>query len=203
MVNKILIVSNAQNDFVTGSMAVPGARDAVNTIARILGKFDAIIYTQDWHHRHHCSFDTQGGTKPQHCVANSTGAQIIQYLPMQLGDIPIKTVRKGRHRYCDNYSDFWDNNNEYETELRGVLSNMSTDAEMKLYICGFLTEGCVRNTVHDAIRNYPNVVVIEDACRGREETSVDRAMEQMSAEGAMLLPSTCIVDHTPAAALIT
>ena len=204
MTNKVLIVVDAQNDFVEGAMAVPGARNAINVIARILGKFDAIVYTQDWHHRNHCSFTAQGGTKPQHCVANSTGAQINQYLPMLLGDIPVKTVQRGRHRHVEGYSAFWDYNQEHETTLGNLLSNLAIrNTPMKLYICGLGTEGCVLNTMMDAVQNYPDIVIIEDACRGRDEDRAQRALEAMAEAGAMILPSACIVDHTPAVELVT
>jgi nicotinamidase/pyrazinamidase len=193
VINKLLIVVDAQVDFVSGAMAVPGAKEAVAIIARMLGKFNSVFYTQDWHPRNHCSFIKEGGLWVRHCVANSTGSRIVSSLPLALGDIHVDTVRKGSHRYVDSYSAFWDDNHEYQTEMAAKIQRRAiADVPMKLYICGFATEYCVKATVVDALSEYNDVTVIDDACRGVDKDKADQALEEMADKGAMIIPSTLL-----------
>jgi nicotinamidase/pyrazinamidase len=60
----VLIVVDVQNDFVSGSLAIPGARDIVPVINRLVAGFAHVIVTQDWHPRGHISFaSTHAGAK--------------------------------------------------------------------------------------------------------------------------------------------
>lgn len=63
-----LIIIDPQNDFVKGSLAVPGAEEAMNNIIKFIEdhKQDLgyIAVTLDWHPLSHCSFKEFGGTWP-------------------------------------------------------------------------------------------------------------------------------------------
>ena len=61
---KILLVVDAQRDFIDGSLAVPGAEAIIPEINRIKGGFDNVYFTLDWHPKDHCSFKGNGGTWP-------------------------------------------------------------------------------------------------------------------------------------------
>ena len=77
MAKKLLLVIDAQYDFIFGSLAVNGADKMMEDLASYIkdsGKgYESIIATADWHPITHCSFKENGGEWPMHCVAYSNG----------------------------------------------------------------------------------------------------------------------------------
>ena len=61
----VLLIVDPQNDFITGSLPVPGAAAAMDYITAWTrehhAEYDAIIITMDQHPADHCSFEVQGG----------------------------------------------------------------------------------------------------------------------------------------------
>lgn len=55
-----LVIVDPQNDFINGSLAVPGAEKAINNTIEFIKKhkedLDYIAITADWHPYDHCSF---------------------------------------------------------------------------------------------------------------------------------------------------
>ena len=66
-----LLAVDVQNDFVTGSLSVPNAREIIPIINESTSKFDTVIYSRDAHREGHPSFKAQGGPWPDHCVIDS------------------------------------------------------------------------------------------------------------------------------------
>ena len=55
--NEALLVIDVQNDFCPdGALAVAGGDDIVPGVNALMGEFDAVILTQDWHPAGHSSF---------------------------------------------------------------------------------------------------------------------------------------------------
>src|ERR1044071_7578910 len=74
-----LVVVGVQNDFLPGgALAVPHGDEVVPVLNRYLARFGEhklpIFATRDWHPANHCSFRTQGGPWPRHCVMYTYGA---------------------------------------------------------------------------------------------------------------------------------
>ena len=71
-----LIVVDVQNDFVSGTLAVPGAKDIIENVNAHIAAADnkdaPIFFTKDWHMPKHPSFKEQGGPWPPHCVTRVT-----------------------------------------------------------------------------------------------------------------------------------
>ena len=104
-----LIVVDMQNDFMPGGpLGVPGGRDVIPLINRLMDRADLVVATQDWHPRRHGSFaSNQGGRQPgdvielaglaqvlwpDHCVQGTAGADLVDGLEVT----PISAVvRKG------------------------------------------------------------------------------------------------------------
>ncbi|GMU73682.1 MAG: isochorismatase family protein [Burkholderiales bacterium] len=67
-----LLVVDVQNDFVSGSLAVPGGAEAIAPLNAAMAAFAAagrpIVLSRDWHPADHRSFVQQGGPWPPHCV---------------------------------------------------------------------------------------------------------------------------------------
>ncbi|MCS6320258.1 MAG: isochorismatase family protein, partial [Nitrospira sp.] len=75
-----LIIVDVQNDFLSGgALAVPGGHEIIPPLQRYLFLFTErglpVFVTQDWHPPDHCSFHSQGGPWPRHCIAHTPGAQ--------------------------------------------------------------------------------------------------------------------------------
>jgi nicotinamidase/pyrazinamidase len=84
----LLIIVDPQNDFITGSLAVPGAVEAMDNLVDVLNtksvEFSSIIVTIDFHPFDHCSFKENGGEWPSHCIQYTEGAAIYQPLAYTL-----------------------------------------------------------------------------------------------------------------------
>ncbi len=82
-----LLIIDVQNDFLPGgSLSVPHGNN-------IIPKLNEYIYfslthqlpiyaTRDWHPVQHCSFHSQGGMWPAHCVAGTFGAEFPSALEL-------------------------------------------------------------------------------------------------------------------------
>lgn len=71
---KLLLIIDPQIDFITGTLPVPGAVDAMDSLAEYIRRnnsdYDRVIVTADRHPMRHCSFKAEGGKWPAHCVAD-------------------------------------------------------------------------------------------------------------------------------------
>lgn len=178
--NKVLIVVDMQNDFITGSLAVPNVEDIIPIVNDIILKFsnDTIIFTRDWHPK----FTTHFRRWPDHCVKDTWGAEFHKDLCYLDYDI---TVSKGTSITADGYSAF---EGTIPIESTNVsLHNMIEDYD-EVYICGLATDYCVKATALDAIKLGYNTFLIVDAIKGvKEDTSED--ILEMSKAGVKLCTS--------------
>lgn len=170
-----LILVDVQRDFCPGgALPVPDGDTVVPVINRILtlgGWFN--VATRDWHPPDHCSFQSQGGVWPIHCVAGTPGAEFHPGLDtLQVQHI----VSKATTKMIEAYSGF------QGTELAVLLMGRGI---RRVFVTGLATDYCVKATALDARRGGLKVVVLEDAIRGVEVKPGDcaRAMAEMSAAG--------------------
>ena len=168
-----LVVVDVQNDFVTGTLAVPGGDEVIAPLNRALGLFAErglpVLATRDWHPPDHCSFTAQGGPWPVHCVAGTEGADHHPGLMLPGGTIP---VLKATRPESDAYSGFSDTPLAAELRARGVR---------RVIVGGLATDYCVVNTVRDALSEGFEVIVLGDAIRAVDVHEGDGAR----AEGEM------------------
>ena len=77
---KLLLVIDAQRDFLEGSLSVEGAPQMMDRLADYIHQHDGDyllkVFTHDWHPYNHSSFQTNGGIWPVHCLQHSDGAGI-------------------------------------------------------------------------------------------------------------------------------
>ena len=63
--NKILLIVDPQIDFISGSLAVEGAKEKMDALANALLNddidCDCVMVTKDCHPFNHCSFKENGG----------------------------------------------------------------------------------------------------------------------------------------------
>lgn len=167
-----LVIVDVQNDFVTGSLAVPGAPAVMGPLGRAVDAFVErrlpIAATRDWHPADHASFRAQGGPWPPHCVAGTRGADYAPELELPAGTVHIY---KATTAAVDAYSGFQGTTLASDLRERGVA---------RLFVGGLATDYCVLNTVGDAIEQGFQVVVLADAIRAVNVRPGDGARAEAS-----------------------
>lgn len=169
-----LLVVDVQADFVSGSLAVPGAASIVPVLNRYIAEFERedlpVLATRDWHPVDHVSFVGHGGRWPAHCIARTSGASFAYGLHV---DQDTVVVSKGKSQGKEAYSGF------EGTDLARLLRMLHVK---RLFVGGLATDYCVLNTVRDALRLRYTVFLLEDAIRAVNAHPDDGA----DAERAML-----------------
>lgn len=200
---KTLIILDVQNDFLPqGALEVKDSDRIIPVINAILGKFELIVATQDWHPVNHKSFaSSHSGKKPfetvmsqgieqtlwpDHCVQGTFGAQFHPNLETR----PIEAIfRKGMDPDKDSYSGFYDNYHQKSTGLNGYLREKGAK---ELYFCGLCADICVYYSIKDAINKGFKCWLIEDATYPLDEVRFKQIKEELLQLGTVILKSTNI-----------
>jgi nicotinamidase/pyrazinamidase len=175
-----LLVVDVQHDFLPGgALAVPDGDVVVpvmNRYVEVAAQSGIPVFaSRDWHPRNHCSFRSQGGLWPPHCVADSEGAEFAPGLNLP-HDVVI--VSKAQKQDADAYSAFGGTDLDARLRSRGIL---------RLWVGGLATDYCVLETVLDARKAGYEVLFLEDASRAVEIEPGDgaRAVARMREAGAI------------------
>jgi len=158
----ILILVDCQNDFITGTMSVKGAKKAVENIKEYIklnkNNIEKIILTADWHPHNHCSFKKQGGLWPHHCVQFTPGAciepKLLKYI--QSHNIPYEVAMKGEYADMEEYGAFSDIAFISDLLIGEVyylddnLSPISINSD--IVICGIAGDYCVKETIKNLLK---------------------------------------------------
>ncbi|WP_456390083.1 bifunctional nicotinamidase/pyrazinamidase [Profundibacter sp.] len=195
-----LIIIDVQNDFCPGgALAVAEGDEIIARINAMMGDFDAIVLTQDWHSVGHSSFASSHAGKapyelinmpygpqvlwPDHCIKGSQGADFHGDLNSSAADM---IIRKGYDPAIDSYSAFFENDHKTPTGLEGYLRNRSITT---LTMVGLATDFCVQFSAVDAARLGFDVTVLEGACRAIDlDGSLASARAAMQDAGVKLEP---------------
>jgi nicotinamidase/pyrazinamidase len=171
-----LLVIDLQNDFCPGgALAVSEGNDIVDGINALMGRFDAVVLTQDWHPAGHSSFASSHEGKapydmiempygpqvlwPDHCIQGTRGSTFHPLLDTDRADI---IVRKGFNSSIDSYSAFFENDHETPTGLEGYLH---TRGIKDVTLVGLALDFCVNFSAVDAARLGFRTQVQADLCR--------------------------------------
>ena len=202
MSKRALIVVDMQEDFMPeGPLGVPGGREIIKPINRLMRRFDLVVATQDWHPADPGSFavnhpgrrvgdvvDLDGVEQilwPVHCVQNSPGAEFVKRLSLRRIH---RVVRKGTDPSVDSYSGFFDNGRKQATGLERILRDEEVE---EVAVVGVATDYCVKYTALDAVDLGFRTLLVEDACRGVDLNSgdVEHAIEEMMSAGVRVVTS--------------
>jgi nicotinamidase/pyrazinamidase len=180
-VPEALVIVDFQNDFTPGgALAVPDGdaiAPALNELAAS-DRFDLVVATRDWHPPEHSSFAAQGGLWPEHCVAESDGAQLHPGLDAALVDV---VVDKGTDPATEGYSGF------DGTDLASLLRDRGID---RVTVAGLATDYCVRATALDALKAGFAVTVDDRASRGIDPDGTASALDDVRAAGGVIAGSS-------------
>jgi len=183
--DSVLVLVDIQNDFCPGgALAVREGDQVVPVANRLIPRFPVVVTTQDWHPADHCSFKTQGGPWPPHCVQGSRGAEL--HPDLDQSRITFH-VRKAFTRHADSYSEFAGADGQGRS-----LDDLLRKHEVKrLYVVGLATDYCVRATVLDGLQHGYEVFVITDGIRAVNVHPDDgaKALAEMKQAGAHLVTS--------------
>jgi nicotinamidase/pyrazinamidase len=197
MANTALIVVDMQKDFMPdGALPVGGGYDIVERINDLMGSFDLVVATQDWHPPDHASLasnhdghsvgdviEVEGLEQflwPDHCVQDTKGAEFVDDLDTERFD---EVFRKGDDPRYDSYSGFFDNGHKSATGLREYLEGRNVE---EAFVCGVATDYCVKYTVLDARRIGLRTYLVANACRGvvNEPGDIEESIAEMTDAGA-------------------
>lgn len=196
-----------QNDFITGSLAITNAIQALGPINKLrFNYFDTMptFISLDSHPSNHMSFakthstekeilelhlqmedgsfiDVKQNMWPIHCVQNTFGSKLHEDLIVTNMD---KFIRKGTKANVESYSAFGDEfKGKYEkTELESWLKSKNiTD----IVLTGLATDYCVYNTALDAIRLGYKVHLIMSCIKGVAEKTTHEALHDMKTKGVL------------------
>ncbi len=181
-----LVVVDVQNDFADpqGSLYVSGGGDLVPLInaeiIRALAAGAFVVYTKDWHPEHTPHFSKDGGIWPDHCIADTWGAE---FHPQLLVAGP--TVLKGSNGE-DGYSGFTmrdpESGETTPTELAALLEHRGIT---RVVVTGLALDYCVKATALDSVElGLDTKVPLElTAAVDLSPGDGDRAAEELRAAG--------------------
>ena len=197
--DQALIVIDVQNDFCPGgALAVADGDAVVAPINAMMGAFQTVVLTQDWHPADHSSFaDMHPGAAPfsqidmpygpqtlwpRHCVQGSAGAA---FHPGLRTDPAHLILRKGFRSPIDSYSALFENDHKTAT---GLADYLRARGATRLTLVGLATDYCVAYSAIDAAKAGFAVTVILTACRAIDlNGSMRAAQDLMIAQGVTLL----------------
>ena len=193
-----LIVIDVQNDFCPdGALAVAQGDAIIAQINALMGQFQTVVLTQDWHPADHSSFAANHAGAapfstvqmpygaqtlwPSHCVQGTKGAE---FHPALRSDLAQLVLRKGFRTGIDSYSALFENDKTTPTGLDGYLRARGVSA---LTLVGLATDYCVAFSALDAAAQGFDVTVLQDACRAIDlDGSLARQKQAMTAAGVVL-----------------
>ena len=194
----LLLIIDVQNDFCPGgALAVADGDAVVPVVNRLIGRFDHVVLTQDWHPAGHSSFASSHPGKqpfetidmpygqqtlwPDHCIQGSLGSDFHSGLAWTKAEL---VIRKGFRPDIDSYSAFFENDRTTQTGLAGYLRERGIDT---LTLVGLATDFCVAFSALDAVKQGFKTTVRLDACRGIDlNGSVEAMLKRMREAGVTL-----------------
>lgn len=164
---KVLIIVDPQNDFITGTLAVNGAKEKMLKLTEYIAMnsmdYDNIMVTLDSHPEDHCSFKENGGIWPKHCVMYNNGWAMPEYLQSVLTNASNTIVDcfcKGMDKHQEEYSIL--DNDEDGYDFRVYLEELDIQNGLEIHICGIAGDYCVLETLKGLNKLFDNIKVLQD-----------------------------------------
>lgn len=162
----LFVIVDFQNDFVSGTLAVPDAEATLAAIIKFGGAVEQgdgkTVVTRDWHPSDHSSFALNGpptyedGGWPEHCVQDTWGAEfhpeIVKHFP------EARVFSKGQNPDEEQYSGY------LATDQDGVLLSEYAHRHNFDYIAvaGLALDFCVKWTTFDFWQaGYPTTLILD------------------------------------------
>lgn len=158
----ILLIVDPQNDFISGALAVPNASEKMLKLTNYLKEkgnlYDNICITLDSHTIKHCSFTSNGGIWPEHCIRYEFGWHLPKYLTDVLNTYThVKYYHKGTDIKNEEYSIF--NNQQDGQILKNFLLDLFKKDQVFIDVCGIAGDYCVLETLKGLLEFIPSQYV--------------------------------------------
>ena len=142
--NRILIVVDMQNDFVSGSLGTAEAKSIVDNVKAKLESFDGdVIFTRDTHNEDYLKSNEGRHLPVEHCIKGSYGWEIIDELKPYVNKVIDKPTFGS-------------------TELIDYLKTKNYES---FELCGLCTDICVvSNALLIKANFYEADVIVDSAC---------------------------------------
>ena len=141
--NRILIVVDMQNDFVSGSLGTAEAKSVVDNVRAKLESFGDVIFTRDTHNENYLKSNEGKHLPVEHCIKGSYGWEIIDELKPYVNKVIDKPTFGS-------------------TELIDYLKTKNYDS---FELCGLCTDICVvSNALLIKANFYEAEVSVDSAC---------------------------------------
>ncbi len=158
-----VLVVDMLNDFFKpgGKMVLEGGHVLFEPIRKLVRKARSVkipvIYVND-SHRRGLKEDREFKKRAEHCIEGTWGAQVVDELRPEKGDVIITKRR---------FSGF------FETDLDLTLKDLQVGA---LIVMGVVTNICVRSTIHDAFFRGYRVIVPRDCVMATGEREQESSL---------------------------
>lgn len=201
--SRALFIIDVQNDFTEGgALGVDGGAAVAARVTEYLAEhgegYDLVVASRDWHNPDDDNgghFATDGApdfvtTWPEHCIADTPGAEYHPALDVSRVDVHI---RKGQG--VPAYSIF-EGTDDSGASIGDVLTRHGiTDVD----VVGIATDYCVRASALDALEHGQHVRVLSDLVAGVAPESSEAALAELGHAGAAIvesgaLPTTDVVE---------
>lgn len=155
MKNKLLIVVDMQNDFVTGSLANPAAEKIIpNIVEKLKAKdYTYLIFTRDTHQKNYLETQEGKNLPVEHCVEGTKGWEIVPELQEFTKNAFI--IDKPTFGYKD-----W---KAKLNELFDDENNQLGDFPEEIELCGTCTSICVAANATILKSFYPEMPISVDS----------------------------------------
>ena len=165
--NKLLVVVDMQNDFVTGSLANPEAEKIVPGIVELIKNFKGyIIATKDRHFDNYLM--TQEGKRLpiKHCIRDTEGYKIIEDIQKVLDEEPNYLGQVCKETFGS-------------TALGETIKGNHYD---EIYFVGTCTDICVISNaiICKTFAPESRIVVLKDLCAGTTKENHENALKAMA-----------------------
>ena len=176
---KLLICIDVQNSFIDGEL---GSEQAVDTVPNIVKKIEEfnngiIITTQDTHETTYMETPEGKSLPVPHCIRGSEGwllnSNIVNTINSRISLEGVSTFNVQKPTFGS-------------IELANIVNNLvrSTDEDVNIEICGFVSSICVISNVlliktmlYDL--NRVTISVLKDCCAGLNDYNHEAALEVM------------------------
>jgi len=200
----VLVVVDVQNDFVCGTMAIPGSKSIIAPINAIAVAIPNIVIATDWHPKDHVSFaSAHPGTVHgdsvdvfygrqrvyhDHCVQGEWGAELDPDL--RLGKAQL-ILRKGYRTAVESNGCFYENDQETHT---GLTEYLRARGISRVFCAGLARYGCVMQSALGAARDGFEVFLIDDASAGRPREDEAAVLADLASKGIAWVHSHDLLD---------